>query len=158
MKKTFITLLKGIAIVCGLILAINIYYKMFVNDDGFLIYVSPYVDKNMSILDGAQAQKLYLESESLDNHVLLSEDPDAIKEIISDLRWTWVTTLKKTPSDEPYLSLHFTDEKGELIYPLDYYPQSDVIVFPGRQSLVSINSSDKLKAILKDHMNESRPD
>ncbi|HZG14446.1 MAG TPA: hypothetical protein VE710_05420 [Candidatus Bathyarchaeia archaeon] len=151
MKMAIKRLLKGVAIICGSILAINIYYQMFVNDEGPIIYVSPYVDKNMSILDGAQAQKLYLESESPEHHILLSEDPEVIKELISDLRSTWVTTLKKTPSNEPRLSLRFTDAKGELIYPLDYYPQSDVIVFPGRQFLVSINSSDTLKAILKDY-------
>ncbi|WP_134683825.1 hypothetical protein [Brevibacillus migulae] len=158
MKKSIIRLLKVAGIIYGLILAINIYYQGFIDDDGPLIYVSPYVDQHMSMLDGNQTYKLYLDSELSDHHVLLSEDPVVVKELIHDLRWTWVTTLRNVQRNEPYISLRFTDEKDELIYPLLYYPQSDVIVFPGLQEVVSINSSDKLKAILKDHINETRPD
>ena len=71
-----------------------------------------------------------------------------IKKLLNDLKWTWVTSLRKTPSDEKYYSVFIEDNDGELIYPFNYYPQSDAIQFYGYENVMSINSSKTLKKLL----------
>ncbi len=133
------------------VLVINAIYWNFM-DDELLIYVSPHVGQNMDIVDRDKPTKIYVEklnskNELISDKILLTNNPQQIQKLISDLKWTWVTNLKEYPSDEWYYSLSFEDSNG-LVYPLVYYPQSDVIEFPGYQNFLSINSSDILKQLL----------
>jgi len=133
----------------------NALYRAFINDDRDLVYLSPYVTKNLEILGNNKPHQLLLEvstnQKTVSDRILLSEDVDEIEQLITDLQWTWVTNLKEIPDDDTVYQVNFTDSSGELIYPLLYYPQSDTLVFVGKQNLVSLQSSDRLKKIIAKH-------
>ncbi|MGG1663160.1 hypothetical protein [Brevibacillus sp. NRS-1366] len=156
MKKTGMRILTCLGLCVLSITLANALHRAFINDDGDLIHVSPYVTENLDILENNKPHKLYLQvstnQKTLTDRFLLTENTDEIEQLVSDIQWTWVTNLKEIPDDDTVYELSFSDINGELIYPLLYYPQSDTLVFVGRQNKVSMQSSDKLKKMLAEHL------
>lgn len=124
-----------------------------INADDDITLISPYVGENFQILERDKPtkvliQKLNSTGEDMSDKLILTDNPKEMQALISDLKWTWVTTLKDYPSDEWYYSLSFESESDGLIYPFYYYPQSDVILFLGYENPLSMNSSDTLKHLI----------
>jgi hypothetical protein len=133
----------------SLIFLINMFYRMLVDDD-MLIIITPYAS-NMEIVYRDRPNKVYVIKQSSSDasqaeKQLLTDKPEEIEQLISDLKWTWATNLRKYPAGEESYEIRFENESG-LVYPLSYYPVSDVILFPGHESVVSLHSSDKLKRL-----------
>lgn len=136
------------------VLVINSIVLNFVDDD--IILLSPYVGENLKILDRDRPTKVFIQKlnakgEPMSDKLILTDHPSEIQTLITDLKWTWVTSLKELPSNEWQYSLSFENENFGLIYPFYYYPDSDVIQFLGNRNPLSINSSDTLKELINSY-------
>ncbi len=81
----------------------------------------PLVDKN---LPSKIFVTVYRNNVPIGQKTLLSEDPNIINNIISNLKWTFVTNMVSTPPDKTQYLLTFENDLLGQIYPLYYFPES----------------------------------
>jgi|GEM_PF-2230186 len=130
-----------------LLLGVNSFYHSF--NERYLVQISPF-GKIYLAGDESQINHVFISDRRGDhwNYAILTNKKEEIEALFNDLVWTWNTNLKSPPNDEIAYQITFDDDDEPSAHNgfLTYYPESDTIVFFGReQNTVSLHSSEVLR-------------
>lgn len=129
-------------------IVIIIVFLFFVFTD---YIISPIM--HLPIVDREKPSKIYVTQYNKDDveiapKSLLTDDPEVIQTILSDVKYTWVTNIKPMPLDEPFIKVELANNSFGHIYSFDFHPGSDTFSF--HDNLVNLSSIRSLEHLLSD--------